>query len=307
MQARANGELAYLMSHATPKVTIVPARQFAEGGGFIVRRPFPVQGLSHVDPFLLIDEMGPVEYAPGEAIGAPDHPHRGFETVTYIIEGQMDHEDSFGHRGSIRSGDVQWMSAGGGVIHSEMPGADILARGGRMHGFQIWVNLPSEKKMMQPHYQEYSSAALPLINDDRKWVRVIAGEFEGKRSPIETTIPATMMHVKLQPHALVTLSVAPGSNVVVHAIGGAGAVDEKALDAHNAAIVQNSGGSVTLSAGDEGFEGLVLAGMPIGEAVARYGPFVMNTTDELQQAVTDFQTGKFGSIARIDSDIDASH
>jgi quercetin 2,3-dioxygenase len=290
------------MSQAASTVTIVPAQQFAEGGGFIVRRPFPVHGLSYVDPFLLIDEMGPVEYAPGEAIGAPDHPHRGFETVTYIIDGQMDHEDSHGHRGSIRSGDVQWMTAGAGVIHSEMPGQQIMQHGGRMHGFQIWVNLPREKKMMQPHYQEYSSAALPVVSSDGRWVRVIAGEYDGARSPIETTIPATMLHVKLDPNVSTSFHVASGSNVIVHAIGGDALVDGTPLHAHNAAIVPNAKSGIALRAGKEAFEALVLAGLPIGEPVARYGPFVMNTMDEIQQSAIDFQNGKFGAIARIDTD-----
>lgn len=283
-------------------VHVVPAQQFAEGGGFIVRRPFPVHGLSYVDPFLLIDEMGPVQYAPGEAIGAPDHPHRGFETVTYIIDGQMDHEDSHGHRGSIRSGDVQWMTAGAGVIHSEMPGPGILKNGGRMHGFQIWVNLPREKKMMQPHYQEYSSAALPVVDEDGRWVRVIAGEFDGKRSPIETTIPATMLHIVLQPNTHASFNVAAGSNVIVHVIDGAGEVDGKAVPAHTAAIVESARGTVSVQSGSEAFEALFLAGLPIGEPVARYGPFVMNTMDEIQQAAQDFQNGRFGAIARIDTD-----
>src|SRR5690349_17969863 len=139
---------------------IVPAQQVTEGGGFVVRRPFPVQGLSHVDPFLLIDEMGPVDYAPGKAVGAPDHPHRGFETVTYLLEGGMEHEDSHGHRGSLRPGDVQWMTAGAGVIHSELPSSEMIRSGGRMHGFQIWVNLPKRLKMVQPRYQEYNASQL---------------------------------------------------------------------------------------------------------------------------------------------------
>ncbi|MGH7684664.1 MAG: pirin family protein, partial [Vulcanimicrobiaceae bacterium] len=141
---------------------IVPAQRFTEGGGFVVHRPFPVPGLSYVDPFLLIDEMGPADYGPGEAIGAPDHPHRGFETVTYMIQGAMEHEDSHGHRGAIRSGDVQWMTAGAVVIHSEMPAREVMERGGKMHGFQIWVNLPRAKKMSQPRYQEYAGENLPV-------------------------------------------------------------------------------------------------------------------------------------------------
>src|SRR5882762_8216977 len=140
---------------------VTTAHRQSEGGGFIVRRPFPGAELDSVDPFLLLDEMGPVDYAPGEAVGAPDHPHRGFETVTYVLEGEMEHEDSAGHRGVLGPGDVQWMTAGAGIIHSEMPTARIQREGGRAHGFQIWVNLPSRLKMMQPRYQELPATRIP--------------------------------------------------------------------------------------------------------------------------------------------------
>src|SRR5579863_5632034 len=133
---------------------ILQAHRQEEGGGFIVRRPFPAPGVVLVDPFLLLDEMGPVDYAPGKAIGAPDHPHRGFETVTYVLDGEMEHEDSAGHKGALGPGDVQWMTAGSGVVHSELPSRRFMERGGRMHGFQIWVNLPARDKMMPPRYQE---------------------------------------------------------------------------------------------------------------------------------------------------------
>lgn len=277
---------------------IVPANQQTEGGGFVVRRPFPVQGLSHVDPFLLIDEMGPIDYAPGKAIGAPDHPHRGFETVTYIMDGEMEHEDSHGHRGAIRSGDVQWMTAGAGVIHSEMPSQKMMREGGRMHGFQIWVNLPRSLKMSQPRYQEYSGAQLPLVESDGRWVRIIAGEFEGRRSPIETTVPTTMLHVKLQPGASAEFSIAPGSNAIVHAMGGSAQVEGRNVRAHEAALLENAPTALHVQAGGEGFEALLLAGVPLGEPVARYGPFVMNDVDELQKAFDDYQSGRFGAIAR---------
>ena len=280
------------------KIQVVPAPQVTEGGGFVVRRPFPVHGLSYVDPFLLIDEMGPVDYAPGKAIGAPDHPHRGFETVTYIMDGEMQHEDSHGHRGSIRSGDVQWMTAGAGVIHSEMPSREMLERGGRMHGFQIWINLPREKKMTQPRYQEYAADRLPLVSGDGRWIRVIAGEAYGQRSPIETTVPATMLHVKLEPGKTASFDVAPGSNVIVHAIAGEGVVGDARVSAHHAAILSQSPATVVLSSGRGGFEALLLAGMPLGEPVARYGPFVMSTMDELEQAFEDYRSGNFGAIAR---------
>lgn len=286
------------MSHATSSIRIVPANQHVEGGGFVVRRPFPVEHLSYVDPFLLIDEMGPVDYAPGKAIGAPDHPHRGFETVTYIIDGEMEHEDSHGHRGAIRSGDVQWMTAGAGVIHSEMPSKAMLERGGRMHGFQIWVNLPRSLKMSQPRYQEYDGSQLPLVEDDQRWVRVIAGEFGGRRSPIETTVPTTMLHVRLKSGAGASFDIAPGSNAIVHSITGDAQIEGRQLAQHHAAILEQAPPTLHLTAGPAGFEGLILAGVPLREPVARYGPFVMNTVDELQQAFDDFRSGRFGAIAR---------
>lgn len=254
-----------------------------------------MQGLPYVDPFLLIDEMGPVEYAPGKAIGAPEHPHRGFETVTYILDGEMQHEDSHGHRGTIRSGDVQWMTAGSGVIHSEMPSQRMLSEGGRMHGFQIWVNLPRSLKMSQPRYQEYDASQLPVIEEPQRWVRVIAGEVDGRKSPIETTVPTTMLHVKIAAHAETVFALAPHSNAVVHVIGGSGEAGEHKINAHHAALFEPAPETLRLRAGEDGLEALVLAGVPLREPVARYGPFVMNSVDELQQAFDDFQSGRFTS------------
>jgi redox-sensitive bicupin YhaK (pirin superfamily) len=280
-------------------IRIVPAQQLREGGGFLVQRPFPVAGLSYFDPFLLIDEMGPVDYGPGEAVGAPDHPHRGFETVTYMIDGAMEHEDSHGHRGAIRGGDVQWMTAGSGVIHSEMPAADILKGGGKMHGFQIWVNLPKDKKLSQPRYQEYGRDKLPEYRENGRWVRVIAGEADGRRSPIETTVPTTMLHVRLEPNAAAVFDIAPGSNAIVHAIAGSGSVLDRALNEHEVALVEGAPTKIALTAGAAGLELLLLAGVPLHEPVARYGPFVMNTREEVQRAFEDFQAGRFGEIARV--------
>src|SRR6266851_9999844 len=170
---------------------IVTAHRQREGAGFIVRRPVPTPGLDVADPFLLIDEMGPVDYGPGEAVGAPDHPHRGFETVTYVLEGEMEHEDSAGHRGRLGPGDVQWMTAGAGIVHSEMPSQRIREQGGRVHGFQVWVNLPKKDKLTRPRYQEYSREKLPhaRTGDGKAQVRVIAGEALGARAVIDTHIP----------------------------------------------------------------------------------------------------------------------
>ncbi len=287
------------MQHAVSSVRVVPAQRMREGGGFLVQRPFPVAELSYFDPILLVDEMGPVEYSPGEAIGAPDHPHRGFETVTYIIDGAMQHEDSHGHKGVIRSGDVQWMTAGAGVIHSEMPTEEMMREGGLMHGFQIWVNLPRDQKMKQPRYQEYASPELPVVEDDGRWVRVIAGEFEGHRSPIETLVPTTMIHLRLKAGASADFQIAPGSNAIVHAIDGSGSVQGSALDAHQVALLENAPTTIHVAAGENGFDGLLVSGTPLHEPVARYGPFVMNTREEILQAVQDLQSGKFGEIARV--------
>ncbi len=281
------------------QVRVVPTEQTVEGGGFRIRRPFPVAGLSHFDPILLVDEMGPVEYGPGEAVGAPDHPHRGFETVTYLIDGSMEHEDSHGHRGALRPGDVQWMTAGAGVIHSEMPATDIARDGGRVHGFQIWVNLPKSLKMTQPRYQEYASDRLPIISGDGHWIRVIAGEVDGQRSPIETTVPATMLHVKLDPYVSTVVPVPSDANAIVHTIDGSGRVEGAALADHHVALIAHAPATLRLEAGASGYEALVIAAMPIEEPVARYGPFVMNTRAELEQAFADYKAGRFGEIARV--------
>src|SRR3982751_2316854 len=167
---------------------IVNSIETLEGAGFLVRRPFPKASFSEFDPFLLLDEMGPMNVAPGAAKGAPDHPHRGFETVTYMLSGEMEHKDSPGHAGKLSAGDVQWMTAGAGVVHSEMPSAEFQREGGRLHGFQLWVNLPQQNKMMKPRYQEIPSASIPKAHteDNLVTVRVIAGESLGARAVIET-------------------------------------------------------------------------------------------------------------------------
>src|SRR5436189_495679 len=178
---------------------ITTAHRQSEGAGFVVRRPFPGAEVDSVDPFLLLDEMGPIDYAPGEAKGAPDHPHRGFETVTYVLEGAIDHGDSQGNRGRIGAGDVQWMTAGSGVIHSEMPSEEIRRDGGRLHGFQLWVNLSRRDKMMLPRYQELRAAEIPTATsaDGKVSVTVIAGESLGTRAAIDTRTPIMYLHLRL--------------------------------------------------------------------------------------------------------------
>jgi redox-sensitive bicupin YhaK (pirin superfamily) len=280
---------------------ILTAHRQREGGGFVVRRPFPGERIDSVDPFLLIDEMGPVDYRPGEAVGAPDHPHRGFETVTYVLEGELEHEDSAGHRGRLGPGDVQWMTAGAGIIHSEMPSRRIRDAGGRVHGFQVWVNLPKEDKLTRPRYQEYSREKLPEARsaDGKAQVRVIAGEALGARAIIETRRPLLFQDWTLQPGADVTIPVAPDLRVLAYVFEGSvrvgsngAAVDDGQL------VVLGSGDAVRLAAPVAPARVLLLGGVPLREPVARYGPFVMNTRDELVQAFEDFESGRMGEITR---------
>jgi len=280
---------------------VTTAHRQSEGGGFIVRRPFPGAEVYSVDPFLLLDEMGPVDYAPGEAVGAPDHPHRGFETVTYVLEGEMEHEDSAGHRGKLGPGDVQWMTAGAGVIHSEMPSQRIREQGGRVHGFQIWVNLPKQHKMSRPRYQEYASGELPVAKsaDGKATVRVIAGEALGAHAVIETRTPIVLQDWTLQPGGDVRVSVPAGLQAFVYVFEGSARVGTAAREIDEGQMaVLGPGTSVRLSGANGPGRLLLLAVAPIREPVARYGPFVMNTRSELLQAFEDFQSGKMGEITR---------
>jgi redox-sensitive bicupin YhaK (pirin superfamily) len=277
---------------------IVAGTRTLEGGGFSVRRPFPTTTLDHFDPFLLLDEMGPTSYAPGAAKGAPDHPHRGFETVTYLLAGRMQHRDSAGHAGSLTPGDVQWMTAGAGVVHSEMPEKEFLKTGGLMHGFQIWVNLPKADKLMRPRYQEIPSARVPVATspDGQASVRVIAGESYGAKAVVDTRTPIALLHFTLQPGALVSQPVPREWNAFALVFEGSAVFGSKEAVDGDAVFFGNDGDEVAFTAGESGAQVLLLAGLPLNEPVARYGPFVMNTRSELIQAMEDFEAGRLGSI-----------
>ncbi|HEY3594617.1 MAG TPA: pirin family protein [Polyangiaceae bacterium] len=280
---------------------VVTAHKQREGGGFIVRRPIPTASLPLADPFLLIDEMGPAEYGPGEAVGAPDHPHRGFETVTYMLEGEFEHEDSAGHRGSLRAGDVQWMTAGAGIVHSEMPSSRIREQGGKVHGFQIWVNLPAKLKMTQPRYQEVPGADIPSAQteDGRARVRVVAGEALGARAVIDTHTPIVYLDWSLDPGADVTFDVPDLETALVYVFQGALRVGDDIEVKDGQLALLGPGTAVRLrNSGNEKSRALFLAGKPLAEPVARYGPFVMSSENELKQAVRDYQTGRMGEITR---------
>lgn len=292
------------MSQVREAVKVVTAHRQEEGAGFIVRRPMPSVGLPLADPFLLIDEMGPIDYAPGEALGAPDHPHRGFETVSYILSGEMEHEDSAGHRGVLRAGDVQWMTAGAGVVHSEMPSRAIRDAGGRVHGFQIWVNLPARLKLTRPRYQEVPAAKIPSAQsaDGLAQVRVIAGEALGARAVIDTQTPIVYQDWTVADGADVTVALAPEQRGLVYVFSGAARVGDAGTRVGDGQLaVLGPGDSVRLRGEPGAAEParlLLLAGVPLGEPVARYGPFVMNTEREIREAFVDYQSGKMGEITR---------
>ncbi|HJQ39251.1 MAG TPA: pirin family protein [Thermoanaerobaculia bacterium] len=274
--------------HATPQL---------EGEGMIVTRPFPTARLDHVDPFLLLDRMGPVTHGPGEAKGAPDHPHRGFETVTYILEGAVEHGDSRGNHGRIGAGDVQWMTAGSGVVHSELPAEEIRRDGGRLHGFQLWVNLPRRDKMMTPRYQELRAADIPTATsgDGTVTVTVIAGESLGTRATIDTRTPILYLHVRLAAGATFTQAIPATYNAFAFVIGGEAEFGDQPARENDLVLFDRDGDEVSISSAT-GAELLLIGGVPLDEPVARYGPFVMNTPGEIRQAMLDYQSGRFGEI-----------
>ena len=279
---------------------VLPAVETLEGAGFLVHRPFPTSDLDHFDPFLLLDEMGPMDLGPGEAKGAPDHPHRGFETVTYLLSGRMEHGDSRGNRGRLGPGDVQWMTAGSGVVHSEMPEPEFASRGGRMHGFQLWVNLPRRDKMMTPRYQEVPAERIPVGRsaDGRVLARVIAGEALGAKAVIDTRTPIVYLDLKLSPGGVLEQPVPAGFNAFAYVVEGAGRFDASGAEAraHELVLFSGDGDAVRIEApeGGETVRVLLVAGQPLGEPVARAGPFVMNTRAEIVQAFEDFQAGRLG-------------
>lgn len=290
-----------LSSRAVARV--VDGVRTLEGEGFAVRRPFPTRALADLDPFLLLDEMGPVDLGPGEAKGAPDHPHRGFETVTYMLEGEFQHKDSAGNAGRIGPGDVQWMTAGAGVVHSEMPSAALKRDGGRLHGFQLWVNLPKRDKMMKPRYQEIPAARIPAGRspDGKGTVKVLAGEALGAKAVIATRTPILYLHYVLRPGGETIQPVPRGYNAFAYVVRGQGRFgrDDRAGGEGQMVIFDPDGDAVHLSTppkAGEPLEVLLIAGKPLNEPVARYGPFVMNTETEIARAFEDYHAGRLGAI-----------
>lgn len=278
---------------------VFTAPRASDGDGVELRRAFPGTELTELDPFLLLDQMGPMEFAKGDPRGFPPHPHRGFETVTYLLSGEMQHRDSWGNRGTLRPGDVQWMTAGSGLVHSEMPGDGLKKNGGRLHGFQLWINLPRKDKMIAPRYQDTNSERIPVAVEAEGKVRakVIAGESLGTKGVIDTRIPILYLHVTVEPGAEFTQSVPKTENAFAFVVDGEGTFGGRRVGQNQVAVFDRAGENVTVrNHGAAPLSFLLIAGEPIGEPVARYGPFVMNTREEVVQAVDDFRNGRMGEL-----------
>jgi hypothetical protein len=284
-------------------ITTAPAG--FEGEGFPVRRAFAGVNLSDLDPFIHMDQMGEVDYGPGEPRGTAWHPHRGFETVTYMIDGTFEHMDSTGGGGLITNGDTQWMTAGRGILHIERPPESLVASGGLFHGIQLWVNLPAQDKLVTPRYQDIRSERATLLSspDGGALVRVIAGDVAGHAGPGVTHTPIAMVHATIAPSGELDLPWPQPFNALVYALSGQGSIgpDGVALAAGQLAVL-DSGDAIRIAADRSqdsrtpNFDVLILGGQPIREPVAAYGPFVMNTRAELVQAFEDYQAGRLGSV-----------
>jgi redox-sensitive bicupin YhaK (pirin superfamily) len=288
-----------------PVRSVTTAPSGLEGEGFPVRRAFAGVDLRDLDPFVHMDQMGAVEYAPGEPKGTPWHPHRGFETVTYMLDGTFQHQDSHGGGGLISDGDTQWMTAGAGILHIETPPEQLVVSGGLFHGFQLWVNLPARDKFSPPRYQSLEGAQVTLLasEDGGTLLRVIAGDVAGHTGPGSTHTPITVVHASVSPGARLALPWRADFNALAYVLAGAGTVGVPGRPIQSGQLaVFGPGDQVTLAANERQeartptLEVLLLGGRPIREPVAAYGPFVMNTRAELVQAIEDYQAGRLGVI-----------
>jgi len=295
-----------------PVVSVTTAPKGFEGEGFPVRRAFAGVDLRALDPFIHMDQMGEVDYAPGEPKGTPWHPHRGFETVTYIIDGEFVHQDSNGGGGVITDGDTQWMTAGSGILHIETPPEHLVVSGGLFHGFQLWVNLPKSDKLAAPRYQDIRGGQVALLAspDGGALLRVIAGELDGHAGPGVTYTPITLIHATISPGASLTLPWRKDFNALAYTLAGKGTVGAKGRPVELGQLaVFGAGDTVTVTADAKQdprhptMDVLFLGGQPIREPVVAYGPFVMNTKAEVMQAFEDYQAGRLGSIPAAHADV----
>jgi redox-sensitive bicupin YhaK (pirin superfamily) len=293
------------LSAAGPQETERPVRSITtgprgyEGEGFPVVRAFAGVSAAALDPFVHMDQMGEVDYEPGEPRGTDWHPHRGFETVTYMIDGKFAHQDSYGGGGLITDGATQWMTAGSGILHIETPPVEMVESGGVFHGIQLWVNLPRKDKFAQPRYQAIEGDDVKLFasEDGGALVRIIAGEIDGYRGPGVTHTPITLAHATLESGARLNIPWSPEFNALVYVLSGQGAVGPAGHPIRQGQLaVLGRGERITVAAQATGMDVLILGGRPIREPVFHYGPFVMNTRAEVIEALEDYQAGKFRSI-----------
>ena len=288
-----------------PVVSVTSAPHGLEGEGLPVRRAFAGADPSLIDPFIHMDQMGEVEYAPGEPKGTPWHPHRGFETVTYIIDGTFQHQDSNGGGGLITNGDTQWMTAGRGILHIERPPEALVASGGLFHGIQLWVNLPAAEKWVAPRYQDIRAGNVALLTsyDGGTLLRVIAGDVAGHAGPGITHTPISLAHATLSPGARLVLPWPREFNALVYVLAGKGSAGTPGRPIATGQLAAFGDGDVITVASltdqesrSPNLDVLILGGRPIREPVAWYGPFVMNTHAEIAQAMSDYMAGKLGAI-----------
>ncbi len=289
-------------SRARPVARVVQAHAGTEGAGVPIRRVFPGQlAMSEADPFLLLDHAGPTMNGPGETKGASWHPHRGFETVTYMLDGEISHRDTTGGGGVIAEGETQWMTAGGGIQHEELPTERLYKMGGRFHVVQLWVNLPPSLKMTTPRYQSITRDSLRLLtsHDGGALIRLIAGDVGGFDGPGVTHTPITYAHVTLAPGAQLALPWSPEFSAFVYVLSGRGSVGVENRPLQDGELAVFGPGDhlvVTAAEHEPPFEVLVLGGLPIRAPIEHYGPFVMNSRDEIRQAIEDYQAGRLGTI-----------
>ena len=281
-------------------MSVTTAPSGYEGEGFPVRRAFAGVDLSLLDPFIHMDQMGSVDYGPGEPKGTAWHPHRGFETVTYMLDGTMQHQDSHGGGGVISDGATQWMTAGAGILHIETPPEELVVSGGLFHGLQLWVNLPAKDKLTAPRYQNLEGGEVRLLSSDDggALVRLVAGDIGDHAGPGSTHTPIAFVHATVTPGARLTLPWRKDFNALVYALSGSGLIgpDGHPITGGQLAVL-GAGDFLRVSALKDGnLEVIVLGGQPIREPVAAYGPFVMNTREELIQAVEDFRAGRLGVV-----------
>ncbi|MBI5823185.1 MAG: pirin family protein [Chloroflexi bacterium] len=269
---------------------IIEPQLVIEGAGVLLKRSISPRASNNYDPFLLFDHFAFNNPLEGPSRGFPTHPHRGIETVTYMLEGSVNHRDSLGNTGKIGSGDVQWMTSGRGILHEEMP---RRGESGNIYGFQLWVNLPAAQKMSQPRYREVSAGSIPIVEKDGATIRLVAGEVDGIRGPVtEITASPLYMDVKLAPASKFILPIPSGHTVLAYVFNGAGEFSGEVVESVSMAVFNDDGDQVEVKT-DAGVQFMLIAGAPFKEPIVPYGPFVMNTVEEIQQTIAELQNGTF--------------